>query len=67
MIAKINTADDITNHKNYKLDYEHHLCNLRDPTVQKNISENFQKAEVFEEAFTVTVSGYNAIHYILHY
>jgi hypothetical protein len=52
MLAKINTADDIANHKKYKLDYEHNLCNLRDPGVQQNISENFQKAEVFEEAFT---------------
>tara|TARA_B110000285_G_scaffold199699_1_gene233025 strand:- start:56 stop:934 length:879 start_codon:yes stop_codon:yes gene_type:complete len=52
MLAKINTADDIANHKKYKLDYEHRLCNLRDPSVQQNISENFQKAEVFEEAFT---------------
>lgn len=52
MKAKINTADDIANHKNYKLEYEHHMCDLKDPSVQQNISENFQKAEVFEEAFT---------------
>ena len=52
MLAKINTADDIANHKKYKLDYEHNLCNLRDPGVQQNIAANLQKAEVFDEAFT---------------
>ena len=52
MLAKINRAEDITNHKTYKLDYEHWLANLKDSMVQQNIASNFQKAEVFDEAFT---------------
>jgi hypothetical protein len=52
MLANINTPEDIVNHKNYKLEYEHWLADLKDPLVKQNISKNFQKAQVFEEAFT---------------
>ena len=52
MLANINRAEDIANHKTYRLDYEHWLANLKDPIVQQNIAANFQKAEVFDEAFT---------------
>tara|TARA_R110000868_G_scaffold102091_1_gene281063 strand:- start:5589 stop:6467 length:879 start_codon:yes stop_codon:yes gene_type:complete len=52
MLANINTPEDIANHKNYKLEYEHWLADLKDPLVKQNISKNFQKAQVFEEAFT---------------
>lgn len=52
MIADINSLDEIANHKNYKLQYEHWLADLRDPQIKQNISENFQKAEVFDAAFT---------------
>ena len=52
MLANINTAEDIANHKNYKLEYEHWLADLKDPLIKQNISKNFQKAQVFEEAFT---------------
>lgn len=52
MITNINTVDDIENHKSYKLNYEYWLANLKDPIVQQDISSNFQKAEVFDEAFT---------------
>ena len=52
MLANINTPEDVANHKNYKLEYEHWLADLKDPLIKQNISTNFQKAQVFEEAFT---------------
>ena len=52
MISNINSQEDIDNHKNYRLEYEHWLANLKDPTVQQNIADNFQHAEKFDEAFT---------------
>ena len=52
MLADINSAEDIANHKNYRLEYEHWMADLKDPTVQKNIADNFQHAETFDEAFT---------------
>jgi len=52
MLENINNLEDIANHKNYKLEYEHWLANLKDPAVKQSIASNFQKAQVFEEAFT---------------
>ena len=52
MLAKINSPQDIENHKHYTLNYEHWLGNLKDPVVQQNIAENLQHAETFPEAFT---------------
>lgn len=52
MQTQINTDEDISNHKNYKLEYEHWLADLKDPAVQDNISKNFQPAQVFDEQFT---------------
>jgi len=52
MLADINRQKDIDNHKNYRLEYEHWMADLKDPTVQQNIIDNFQHAETFEEAFT---------------
>lgn len=52
MLANINKIDDIANHKNYKLEYEHWMADLKDPSVIDNIAANFQRAETFNEAFT---------------
>lgn len=52
MLANINNSDDIKNHVNYQLEYEHWMANLKDLGVRDNIANNFQKAELFEEAFT---------------
>jgi hypothetical protein len=52
MLANINNTEDIANHKNYKLEYEHWLANLKDPIIKQSIANNFQKAETFDEAFT---------------
>lgn len=52
MLEHINNLEDISNHKNYKLEYEHWLADLKNPLVKQSIAANFQKAEVFDDAFT---------------
>lgn len=52
MLANINSNEDIENHKNYPLEYEHWMANLRDSGVVTDISKNFQKAQCFDEMFT---------------
>lgn len=52
MLANINKKQDIENHKNYLLEYEHWMKNLKDPDVVQDMSKNFKKAEYFEEFFT---------------
>jgi len=52
MLANINSNEDIVNHKMYPRDYEHHMPSLKDPSVIKNISQHFQKAQAYEEMFT---------------
>jgi hypothetical protein len=51
MKAKINTPDDIASHKDYFLDYETWLVDMKDPAVKQNIADHFQKAQVFDEMF----------------
>ena len=52
MLADINRQEDIDNHKNYRLEYEHWMADLKDPLVRDNVANNFQRAETFDEAFT---------------
>lgn len=52
MLSNINSEEDLSTHKNYKLEYEHWLMNLKDPTVVSNISSNFQPATTFDNEFT---------------
>ena len=50
--ARINSPEDIANHTDYTLRYEHWLANLKSPEVVANMTANFQSAETFPEAFT---------------
>jgi hypothetical protein len=52
MKARINSPKDIENHKEYRLEYEHWLADLKDPAVVANIAANFEPAKMFDEAFT---------------
>ena len=52
MKASINKPKDIASHKDYTLDYETWLVNMKDSEVKQNIADHFQKAQVFEEMFT---------------
>jgi hypothetical protein len=54
MHVNINSKSDIENHKDYVLDYEHWMLNLKDLQVQQDIANNFQKAQCFDEIFTDT-------------
>jgi|TARA_R110000782_G_C14701990_1_gene402209 hypothetical protein len=52
MITNINSKDDIANHKDYILEQEHWLADLKDPVIQQHMANNFQSAAVFDETFT---------------
>lgn len=52
MLAVINTDEDISKHKNYQLEYEHWMADLKDPFVQMDMRKNFQKAQIFDEMFS---------------
>ena len=47
MKARINTPEDIKNHKDYRLSYEHWMADLKDPTVIKNMADHFAPVKTF--------------------
>ena len=47
MLAKINTAQDIADHKNYNRDYDEIIPDLQNPNVVENIAKHIEPACVF--------------------
>ena len=52
MKASINRPQDIEDHKDYRLEYEHWLADLKDPAVVQNMTENFAPAIECDPIFT---------------
>ena len=52
MLAKINTAQDIADHKNYNRDYDEIIPDLQNPNVVENIAKHIEPACVFDEMFS---------------
>lgn len=51
MKARINTPEEIVNHRDYNLEYENWMADLHDPEIVRNIAEHFQPAMSFDEMF----------------
>jgi len=52
MFVKINSAEDLKSHKNYRKDITEFLTDIKRPEVISNVAENIQPAQSFDEMFT---------------